>query len=204
MAFLPSLLGWTGFFQSPQASPPKVERRPLPTPPKSSVSPRRSPRSEKDGLLLKSMSPKQTENNIGKKRVTFRKLSVSPTKPSQRFKNIDNQISIIRDIIEKIDKKSRSDRSLRIETSRECKRAITPPDKTMVNKRFITVQEFNMLDKLCHDYNSDLNKKFINDQGVKDLIKKIQSKNTRVCLEDLDRLVNHLFHFLNQKKLNKS
>jgi len=135
-----------------------------------------------------------------KKKVRFEE---SPKKTTP--KDITAQINDIKSILKKIQDKFKSDSRLRLDQARRMRLVNTPPDKTVVNRKsFITDKEFNMLCHLCNRYKHDLNKKFKNDQGVKDLIEKIQSNDRSICLEDLSRLVNHLFQVLNSEKLTKS
>jgi hypothetical protein len=133
-----------------------------------------------------------------KKKVSFQESPEKETTPE----DINTQINHIKSIQKKIQDKFKSDLCLRLSQAK-CKGLVnTLPDTTVVNREdFITNKEFNMLCHLCKRYEPDLNEKFKNDQGVKDLIGKIQSNNRSVCLEDLSKLVNQLFQNLNNERL---
>ena len=162
---------------------------------------RRSPRLVKTKPDSSSHTPPvQTRRSSRiKKTVRFKKSPKKETTPE----DITTQINHIKSIQNKIYDKFDSDRSSRLSQAKRTHLVNTLPDRTVVNCiGFITKKEFNMLHDLCNHL--DLNKNFNNDQGVKDLIEKIQSKKTSVCLEDLSKLVNQLFQDLNFEKLTKS
>jgi hypothetical protein len=207
MGLLNSVYGFINFVVGQQQPPQPQQQqrqtaRPLPPVPK-----RQSPRLVKTKTDSMSHTPPVKEQRPPsqgpriEKTVSFKESPEKETTPE----DINTQINHIKSIQKKIQDKFKSDLCLRLSQAKRKGLVNALPDTTVVNRKsFITDKEFNMLCHLCNRYKHDLNKKFKNDQGVKDLIEKIQSNDRSICLEDLSRLVNHLFHYLNSEKLTKS